>query len=400
MSNLLDGKTITLGVSGGISAYRALDIARALTLDGAKVPVIMTAAAQKFATPLAFRTITGIPVSTDQFAADLPNAMQHLSASWSSDVIVIAPATANVIAKLANGIADDLLSTTALAAKSSIIVVPAMNERMYLHPATQNNLRILVERGVRIVGPSQGMLASGHSGWGRLSPVDEILEAIHSEVLRVKNLEGRRVIVTAGPTREPIDAVRYLANRSSGKMGYSLAEEALRRGAEVTLISGPVSIPVPPGATLVPVERAAEMEEAVLGRLGNCDILIMSAAVADLRPASPLNVKTKKHEALTRLELEHTKDILAQVGEIKRPGQIIVGFAAETNDLAAESRRKLAQKKLDMVVGNDVSRTDIGFASDYNEVILIYADGNEESLQKMSKRQLSTELWDRISRLA
>jgi len=386
-------RTVVLGVSGSIAAYKAVDLASKLTQAGIKVRVVMTEAATKLVGEASFRAITGLPVSTSMFELTNPFSIEHISLSEAADVFVIAPCTANVMAKLANGLADDLLTCTALATRAPILIAPAMHTAMWENPATQANLATLKERGARIVGPAVGRLASGGFGAGRFVPVEDVIDAIRQILGRDGDLKGRRIVVTAGGTQEPLDPVRFLGNRSSGKMGYAVAEVARDRGASVTLISAPSSLRRPTGIRVVEVRTAVEMRDAVEEATTSTDALIMAAAVADLRPAQgPANEKIKKRDLLGNdaqdqandtirktedgltLELARTPDILAETdGPYVR-----VGFAAETADVLENARKKLVSKRLDLIVANDVSATDAGFGSDDNRCVLIDAEGSEE----------------------
>jgi len=399
MDRTIETRTITVGITGGIAAYKVVELVRSLAEDGHDVRVMMTAAAQKFIAPLTFQTVSGNPVATDLFQASSGQGMNHLEEAWASDLVVIAPSTANTIAKMARGEAGDLLTATVLAAKTRVVVVPAMNERMYLNPATQANIATLSNRGVVVVGPARGRLASGHVGIGRMEEIPVVREVIEVELRRISDLNGRRVVVTAGPTFEPIDPVRYIGNRSSGRMGYAMADEANRRGADVTLVSGPVSMHPPAGVGVIRVETAADMETAVKDAVKDADILVMAAAVSDQTPTEYQERKVKKGELGTAVNVTGTPDILASIAGEGRRDLFVVGFAAETGDLENRAAQKLETKSLDMIVGNDVSRADIGFGSEDNEVVVIAPGNTPESLPKMSKRLLAAELWDRIGRL-
>ena len=393
---MLKDKHIALGVTGGIAAYKACDLVSRLVKQGAQVRVVLTEHACRFVPPLTFETLSGNPAYTDTFA---PRAeMEHISLAKWADALVIAPATANCLAKLANGIADDLLSTTALAMNAPLLIAPAMNANMWRHPATRANLDVLLSRSVRTVGPGTGRLACGDDDVGRMAEPAEIIEALDALMNPRRDFEGRRVLVTAGPTVERIDPVRYITNRSSGKMGYALAEAARDRGAEVVLVSGPVALAAPAGVERVSVESSADLCEAVLARGEWADIVIQAAAPADFRPVAAAGSKIKKTGAGMKLELENTTDIAAELGRRKRPGQVLVGFAAETDDVLANAREKLARKNCDMIVANDVSRSDAGFGVDTNAVTLITADGARE-LPLMRKREAADGILDGVAAL-
>ncbi len=398
---ILKGKNIVLGVTGGIAAYKAVDLCSKLVQAGATVDVIMTEAATHFLTPLPFQTITSRPVSVNEFQLLRDMEMAHISLADKVDVLVIAPATANTIAKLAHGLADNLLTSTALASTAPLVIAPAMHTNMWNHPATQENLEILRRHGATVVGPGYGRLASGGVGMGRLAETAEILAAIRQTLGRNGPLADLRVIVTAGGTQEPIDPVRHITNRSSGRMGYALAEAARDAGARVTLISAPTGLEPVYGVEMCAVRTAAEMREAVMSRLEQMDVLIMAAAVADYRPAQVAEQKIKKGESGLTLELERTRDILADVAEARMPGKpgLVVGFAAETQQLLENARAKLIGKKLDMLVANDVSAKDSGFEVETNRVTLLTPDGEAESLPLMSKFEVAERIVERVAAL-
>ncbi|MGQ9557587.1 MAG: bifunctional phosphopantothenoylcysteine decarboxylase/phosphopantothenate--cysteine ligase CoaBC [Desulfurispora sp.] len=393
---MLQGKQITLGVSGGIAAYKVADLASKLTARGAAVHVILTAAAAKFVGPVTFAGVTGNPVHQDLFAGSPDFAIPHIDLASRADLLVIAPATANVLAKLAAGLADDLLSATALAATCPVLVCPAMNAAMYRHPAVQKNLQVLRSYGYHILEPASGRMACGTVGQGRLPEPAVILEEICRLLQPQGDLSGLQVLVTAGGTREPIDPVRYISNRSSGKMGYALAQAALQRGARVTLVTAPTALIPPPGAEVVRVETARQMLEAVLAVYERMDVVIKAAAVADYRPARVAEHKIKKSEAALVLELEKNPDILGQLGRHKRPGVTLVGFAAETSDLLQNAAEKLRRKNLDLIVANDVTVPGAGFGSDTNIVKLLYADGRVQDVPQMDKLELAHLIWDEV----
>ncbi len=387
---------IVLGVTGGIAAYKAADLVSKLVQAGATVDVVMTEVAARFVGPLTFQALTGRPVHLDPFRLLEQTEMPHLSLAQRAHVLVIAPATANTLAKLAHGLADNLLCAVALATRAPLILAPAMDTDMWEHPATQENLEVLRRRGAWIVGPAEGRLASGRIGRGRMAEVPEILGTIRLVLGQDGPLAGKRVLVTAGGTQEPLDPVRYLGNRSSGKMGYALAQTALDRGAAVTLVTAPTALHPPVGAKRVEVRTAEEMRAAVLAALPECDILVMAAAVADFRPAEVAGQKIKKGAGLT-LHLERTPDILAEVAaERERSGRpaLVVGFAAETEDLLRNARAKLEAKRLDLIVANDVSSPDSGFGADTNRVILLDRYGLEQALPLLPKEEVAGRVWE------
>ncbi len=392
MENTPHRPLVVLGVTGGIGAYKACELARELMRRGMRVKTVMTAAAQRFVTPLTFRTLTGEPVAVSLWD-DPTQRVHHVSLAQEADVVVVAPCTANVIAKVACGRADDLLTTTLLATEAPIVVAPAMNTHMWLREVTQANVALLRDRGAVFVEPGSGELACGDVGEGRLAEVSAIADAVELEARRVASLAGVRVLVTAGPTREPIDAVRFIGNRSSGRQGYAIAEEAARRGATVTLVSGPTSLPDPFGVTTVRVGTAAEMLEAAEAAFGVADLVVAAAAVADFRPVSTAAGKLKKADAPSTVELERTVDILATLGA-RKDGRVLVGFAAEAGDPVAAAREKLSAKNLDLVVANDVTEPGAGFESSTNHVTLVTAEG-DEALPMMDKRSVARAVLDR-----
>ncbi|MGB9724222.1 MAG: bifunctional phosphopantothenoylcysteine decarboxylase/phosphopantothenate--cysteine ligase CoaBC [Chloroflexia bacterium] len=394
---LLHQASVVLGVTGGIAAYKAADLASKLVQAGAAVDVVMTEAATHFVGPLTFQALTGRPVHLDPFRLLEQTEMPHLSLAQRAHVLVIAPATANTLAKLAHGIADNLLCAVALATRAPLVLAPAMDTDMWEHPATQENLETLRRRGAWIVGPGEGRLASGRIGRGRMAEVPEILGTIRRVLGREGPLSGKRVLVTAGGTQEPLDPVRYIGNRSSGKMGYALAQTALDRGAAVTLVTAPTALPTPVGAERVEVRTAEEMRAAVLAALPQCDILVMAAAVADFRPAEVSGQKIKKGKAGLTLHLERTPDILAEVAaERERSGRpaLVIGFAAETEDLLRNARAKLEGKRLDLIVANDVSSPDSGFGVDTNRVVLLDRYGLEQALPLLPKEEVAGRVWE------
>ncbi len=387
-------QTAVIGVTGGIAAYKACEVARELMREGVRVKVVMTAAAQRFVTPLTFRTLTGEPVAVSLWD-DPSQRVHHISLAEEADVMVLVPCTANVMAKLVHGRADDILTTTVLATEAPVVIAPAMNTHMWRKDITQANVAALEARGFSFVAPGSGELACGDVGEGRLAAVDQIVAAALDALRRARSLEGVRLLVTAGPTREPIDAVRFIGNRSSGRQGYAVAEEAVRRGATVTLVSGPTSLPDPFGARCVRVETASEMRDAVLAAYAECDAVVMAAAVSDFRPAEPARGKLKKDTAPESVALERTDDILAALGS-EKAGRVLVGFAAETGDLVAYARGKLMGKNLDLVVANDVSMPGAGFDGHTNRVVFVDAAG-DEALPLMDKRAVAAALLDRLT---
>ena len=392
----LTNKTVVLGVTGSIAAYKAADLASQLTQAGAKVEVIMTEAATQFITPITFRNITGRPVVTEMFDLASEFSVEHVALAEAADVVVIAPATANNIAKLAAGIADDMLCCTVLATKAPVIVAPAMNVNMYENPVTQDNLAKLRARDFVIVGPAYGRLASGKMGLGRLADVDEILGTICQVIGKSGDLAGKRIVVTAGGTQEPVDPVRCLTNRASGKMGYALAEAARDRGAGVVLVSAPSALSKPAGVDLVDVGTAQEMYQAVKRAVAEADALIMAAAVADYRPVKVSESKIKRQQVSSlNLELEKTPDIL---GEIK--GNFVrVGFAAESENLVANAKEKLHKKQLDLIVANDITAADSGIGADTNQVVIIDREGKVEELPLLPKREVADRILDKVAKL-
>ncbi|BCR05545.1 peptidase ClpP [Desulfuromonas versatilis] len=395
---MLRGKRIVLGVSGGIAVYKAVELLRLYVKAGAEVSVIMTRAAQQFVTPLTFQTLSGNPVHTDLFDLYQEKEIGHISLADRAELFVVAPATANVVGKVAGGIADDLLTTTIMATKAPVLFVPAMNVNMWENPLYRQNQEKLTGLGYHFMEPATGMLACGWEGKGKLPDPQAILEQTQA-LLGPADLAGETVLVTAGPTREELDPVRYLSNYSSGKMGYAIAAAARNRGARVILVSGPTCLDAPCGVELHQVVSARQMREAVLAQAASASIIIKAAAVADYRPAQAAAQKIKKTgaEALT-LTLEKNPDILAELGRIKEQ-RILVGFAAETADLLANARKKLTEKGLDMIVANDVSQPGAGFDVDTNIVRLLYPDGRVEELPQMSKDEVAHRLLDRVAGL-
>jgi phosphopantothenoylcysteine decarboxylase/phosphopantothenate--cysteine ligase len=394
---------ITLGVTGGVAAYKAAELVRRLQQDSFTVQVVMTRGAREFITPLTFAALTGQKVITDLFAesggeANLDSAIEHIAVAQRTDLLLVAPATADVLAKFARGIADDFLSTLYLATTAPVVVAPAMNVNMWNHAATQENVQTLDARGVTIVDPDEGYLACGMTGAGRLAGQEHIVAAVR-HVLRLEgDLQGQTVLVTAGPTCEDLDPVRYLTNRSSGKMGYAVAEAAARRGARVILVSGPTSLETPSGVERVDVRTAQEMHCAVVNKFSECSIAILAAAVADYRPVEKLDHKIKRNKQPLTLSLEPTTDILASVAQDKGE-RLVVGFAAETESVAENARNKLAAKNADLMVANDVTAEGAGFDLDTNIVSLFARDGRDLPLPRMSKSEVAQRILDEVMRL-
>ncbi|MFH1003312.1 MAG: bifunctional phosphopantothenoylcysteine decarboxylase/phosphopantothenate--cysteine ligase CoaBC [Chloroflexota bacterium] len=389
---MLTGKTVVLGVTGGIAAYKAVEVASQLTQAGARVRVVMTGSAGKFIGPLTFHTITRQPVVTDIFELSAESSAEHVALGEAADVVVIAPATANTIAKLAHGLADDILSCTVLATTAPVVLAPAMNVNMFQNQATQENLAKLEARGFTVVAPAHGRLASGRVGRGRLAELENILGTIRQVLGQHGDLAGRQVVVTAGGTQEPVDPVRHLGNRSSGKMGYALAEAARDRGARVKLIAAPVALADPAGVEVIHVQTAAEMKTAVDRAVKGADALIMTAAVADYRPEEAAPAKIKKENQELTLKLVRTPDILTEV----RGKFIRVGFAAESDNLLANARQKLHKKQLDIIVANDITAAGSTFGSDTNQVTLIDREGKVAELPLLSKREVAEKILDRV----
>ena len=383
----LAGRDLILGVTGSIAAYKAVYLLRELTRLGASVTVCLSEHAREFVGALTFRTLSGRPVLTDLFDPQSADAVEHVALAERAHAVIVAPATANLLAKAANGIADDFLTTLLLAARAPVLMVPAMDGGMWDHAAVTANVATLRRRGVTVLEPDTGALASGLSGKGRFPEIDEIVEALRRLLVPARDLAGERLLVTAGPTREPIDPVRYISNRSSGKMGYGLATAALRRGAEVVLVSGPTVLTPPPGAVFVPVQTAEDMREAVLHHLERATIVIKAAAVADYRAKQTATAKIKGKRDLT-LELTPNADILAEVAA-RRTSAFVVGFAAETHDVAANAREKLERKGIDLLVANDVSQQGIGFDAEDNEVLLLDRWGGARPLPRMPKSDVA-----------
>ncbi len=399
----MNGKTIVLGVGGGIAAYKIADLASKLTQRGAHVHAVLTDGAAHFIAPLTFTALTHNPAQTDLWASETESGkaagMPHIALADKADLVLVAPASADLIARLANGFADDLLTTLVTATRAPVALAPTMNPTMLARPATQRNLAQLRADGFIIIEPDQGRMACEHVGSGRLPETAELIQHIERILFPRRDLEGRRVLITAGPTREPLDPVRFLSNRSSGKMGFALAQEAHRRGAQVTLVCGPTSLTPPPQVETVRVQSAIEMLDATTRAFDLCDVLIACAAPADFRVASPAPQKIKRGDSATmQLELVANPDIVATCGARKRAGQIVVGFAAETGNLELEARRKLVAKHLDAVVANDVTRAGSGFDSDSNAATFLSASEKIE-WQLMSKSEMAARIWDEVEKM-
>jgi phosphopantothenoylcysteine decarboxylase/phosphopantothenate--cysteine ligase len=390
---MVNGKNILLGITGGIAAYKSADLVRRLAAKGAHVHVVMTRHAGEFITPLTFQTLSRNRVISDLFDPFPGGEVAHIVLAEKADVFLIAPATANVIAKLAHGIADDMLTTTALAVQSPILVAPAMNTRMWENPVVQDNVSRLQKKGVHLIAPESGSLACGYEGKGRMAEIDVILDEVF-DVLTPKDLAQETVLVTAGPTREFFDPVRCITNRSSGKMGYAMARVARRRGAQVILVSGPTELPPVRNVRLFSVESAREMRKVVMDNFKKASIIIKAAAVSDYRPGRTVREKMKKSKAALSVELEKNPDILYELGRIKRQ-RCLIGFAAETSNVISSAKAKLDRKNLDLIVANDVKQPGIGFGADYNEVKLIDRGGKVEALPRMEKEELASRILDR-----
>ena len=392
---------VALGISGGIAAYKALELLRLLQERGVEVQVVMTRNACEFVAPLTFAALSGRKVITEMFGgpqggANVESAIEHIAVAQAIDLLVVVPATANVLAKMAHGIADDFLTTLCLATKAPLIVAPAMNVNMWEHPATQKNVEILRERGVKLLPPEEGYLACGMTGAGRLTSVESILQAVFATLGIGDDLSSECVLVTAGPTQEPWDEARYLSNRSSGKMGYALAEASRYRGARVVLVSGPTHLDPPAGVEFERVRTAEQMAQAVLRHFEWATVTLMAAAVADFRPAEVYSQKVKKQDGVPSLKLEPTPDILGMLVPRRRPGQVVVGFAAETENLLANAAAKLRDKRLDFIVANDLQQEGAGFDVDTNIVTLVFPDGHNKPLEKMSKLQVAHRILDEV----
>ena len=395
---MLKGKKVVLGVTGGIAAYKAAEFVRLLVKTEADVHVVMTENAQKFVTPLTFQTLSGNPVVTDPFALLEDAQIGHIALADLAELVVILPATANIIGKIANGIADDFLSTMVMATRAPVLFVPSMNVNMWENKALQKNIQILLERGYHLLEPGEGELACHWYGKGRLPELNEVVEKME-DLLSPKDLEGEQILITGGPTQEPIDPVRFITNRSSGKMGYALAKMARRRGANIILVSGPASLPLPRRDIKgVPVRTAEEMRKAVFANWEGSSVVIKAAAVSDFRPKVISQKKIKKGNTDTTLALERTKDILEELGR-KKGNRILVGFAAETENLMTNAKKKLQEKNLDLIVVNDVTRPGSGFAGDTNQVKVLYSSGQVKDLPLMTKEEVSQFILDDVVKL-
>lgn len=390
------GKTVVLGVTGSIAAYKACDIISGLKKQGLNVRVILTEAGAKIITPLALEAMSGVPVVTNMFSREAPWEIEHISLAKAAHLFLIAPATANFLAKAAHGIADDMLSTTILATRAPILVAPAMNSAMYLNPMVQENMAILEKRGYGFIRPGSGRLACGDEGVGKLAAVEDIIAAARAALYPRQDLKGKRILVSAGPTRERIDPVRYITNRSSGKMGYAIARAAAERGAKVTLVSGPVTLTPPQGVELVNIVSSLDMFEAVTSRFDACDALIMAAAPADFTPAKAVEQKIKKQGGGMELSLVNTQDILAAVGA-RKGGRTLMGFAAESENLAENAKAKLQRKNLDFIAANDILAMDAGFGVDTNRVTLYDDAGGSHDSGPMTKEALADWLLDALA---
>ena len=389
------GKTVVLGVTGGIAAYKACDLVSRLHKKGIQVRVIMTEHACEFVQPLTLEVLSGNRVVTDMFNRDFPWEVEHISLAKAADVFAVVPATANILGKYAHGVADDMLSTTLLATRAPVLFAPAMNTAMYEHPAVQENITMLKRRGCLFVEPASGHLACGDTGKGKLADVEKIEQAI-LDALTEKDMQGMHVTVTAGPTREAMDPVRFLSNHSTGKMGYAIARSAKMRGAEVTLISGPVALEPLDGVRMIPVTSACDMREAVIQALPQSDLVIKAAAVGDYRPATCQDDKIKKHDDDMSVSLVRNPDILAEIGEKRRDDQVICGFSMETRDLLENSTKKLQKKNCDVIVANNLKVKGAGFAGDTNVVTLLYRNGKVEPLELMEKDSVADILLERL----
>lgn len=395
---MLKDKEIVLGVTGGIAAYKAAEFVRLLVREEAHIHVVMTRNAQQFITPLTFQTLSGNPVTTDLFSLIEEEKIGHIALADLAQLIVILPATANIIGKIANGIADDFLSTMVMASRASVLFVPSMNVNMWESRALQKNIQTLTERGYHFMEPGEGELACGWYGRGRLAELSEVMEKA-KDIFTPKDLKGERILVTGGPTQEPMDPVRFITNRSSGRMGYALAKVARRRGAEVILVTGPTSLHIPRrDIEVVPVQTAREMREAVLSHLEGCSVVIKAAAVSDYRPKVASLRKLKKGDSYQTLELEKTEDILEEVGK-KKGNRVLIGFAAETEDLLAHAREKLLKKNLDFIVINDVTKSEAGFGVDTNQVKILYPSGEVRDIPLMLKEEVSQFILDEVCKV-
>ena len=394
---MLKDRRILLGVTGGIAAYKAAELVRELIRQGAKVRVVMTEHACRFVTPLTFETLSGNPVSTDLFGSASNFEISHISLADFSELVILAPATANVIGKMAAGVADDLLTTVLLATTAPVLICPAMNSKMYANPVVKENIQSLLSRGHAVLEPGYGELACRYEGQGRLADVREIVEESVA-LLTAKDLSEEHILVTAGPTQEPLDPVRYITNYSSGKMGYALAIMARRRGAFVTLVSGPTELPVPKGVAFVPVKTAIEMRDAVMGRLAKATVVIKAAAVADYRPEECKKLKIKKNEEKMTVSLKRNPDILAEIAK-KKGHRILVGFSMESDHVVENARKKLLKKGMDFIVANDVTEPGAGFQVDTNVVWILDREGGEEKLPLMDKMDVAGAILDRVKQV-
>jgi phosphopantothenoylcysteine decarboxylase/phosphopantothenate--cysteine ligase len=394
---------VALGVGGGIAAYKSAELARALMERGMRVQVVMTQAAREFITPLTFASLTGRKVISGLFSAESPeetlsSAVEHIAVAQENEILVIAPATADLLARLAHGLADDFLTTLYLAFTGRVVLAPAMNSNMWMHPATQENLAVLRQRGHAIIEPEEGLLACGTTGPGRLAEPERIADAVADLGFHGRDLEGETVLITAGPTQEPLDPVRYISNRSSGKMGYALAAAAAERGAQVILVSGPVQLREPRGVRVVHVRTAREMRDAVMEHLSEAGIIVKAAAVADYHLSQVPRNKVKKTAMRMSLDLDPTPDILAELGK-KKGDRLLIGFAAETENLVESARQKLESKNCDMVVANLVNQEATGFESDENEVVLVLSTGETIPLSRAPKREIAGRIFDQVLKL-
>ena len=391
------GKNVVLGITGGIAAYKMASVASSLTQQGYNVRVVMTASATEFIAPLTFESITGNPVENDLFSPPEHYDVKHISLADWADLLLVAPATANIIGKMASGIADDLLSTLVLSVKIPILVAPAMNTNMYNNYAVRDNIECLKQRGVHIIEPDSGYLACGETGKGRL-PAPQDLTAHVEKILTVNDFQDKKVLISAGPTREELDPVRFLSNYSSGKMGYALARQAAFRGAEVTLVSGPVSLEAPLGVNPVTIKSAREMHQKIMEIYQQQDVIIMAAAVADFRPSGKYNEKIKKAAFTDKIELDSNPDILAELGKKVSQQQVLVGFAAESSRVKERAQKKLEEKKLDLIIANDITGEDTGFGSDYNQAYLISRQ-QKELVSRTTKNKLAAIILDKIKKM-
>ena len=397
MQAVFAGKKIVVGVTGSIAAFKVAGWVSDLAKEEADVSVIMTQSGMEFVTPLTFAALSGRKVHSEMFGTEIDDPMAHISLGREADLILVAPASANTLAKLANGLADNLLCTTVLASRAQVLICPAMNSRMYSHPATKENIKRLKTLGYTVIDPATGLMACKEEGEGRLAEWDDVKEYV-ARALSVGDLQGINVLVSAGPTREPLDPARYLSNRSSGKMGYALARAAFRRGAHVTLVSGPTTLPCPVGVDRLQVQTADEMYDTVTSHAAKNSIIIKAAAVADYKPVKNHEHKVKKDQIKSHLELEPNKDILLALGKTKKPGQILVGFAAESQNFRDEGVKKLKKKNLDIIAVNDISTKNTGFEVENNQVLLINKSG-EEQLPFTSKLHTANLIWNNIVRL-